>query len=91
MAGQSTHIQYTSQAYIEAVPGMFALLALVLWFRARRSQGLLSGLALGAAVAGKFLHGLVALPLGWAVFKGDRAQRPAWLLGALGQFWRSTP
>ncbi|MDQ3266209.1 MAG: hypothetical protein M3Y59_21595 [Myxococcota bacterium] len=72
LAVSSYHAKYTAQAYLEAVPGLFALLAVLLFERAfrRRSEeerrrpvrvGWLLGSAvlLGLATAGKYPYGLV--------------------------------
>jgi hypothetical protein len=66
-------VKYTSQAYLEAVPGLFALLAVLAFERARRGasgagQGApfqlvplaLSGALLGLTAAGKYPYGMVA-------------------------------
>lgn len=66
------HAKYTAQAYLEAVPGLFAILAVLLFERAfrRRSQDDLqrqvhpayllgAAVLLGLATAGKYPYGLV--------------------------------
>lgn len=73
LAFDSYHVKYTSQAYLEAVPGLFALLSVLAFERARRGasgagQGTpfqlaplaLSGALLGLTAAGKYPYGLVA-------------------------------
>jgi len=65
--------KYTSQGYLEAWPMVFMYLALIAWTRVRRGGGtrwgLVLGLALGAAGAGKLIHALpgvvLILHLGW--------------------------
>ncbi|HSN93134.1 MAG TPA: hypothetical protein VLS93_18035 [Anaeromyxobacteraceae bacterium] len=73
------HAKYTSQAMLEAVPGLLALVAALLAGRALRADGrrrtrlaLLSAAAVGAAAAGKYPYGLVLVlalsPLAVAAF-----------------------
>ena len=73
------HAKYTSQAMLEAVPGLLALVAALLAGRALRAEGrrrtrlaLLSAAAVGAAAAGKYPYGLVLVlalsPLAVAAF-----------------------
>ncbi len=72
LAFDSYHVKYTSQAYLEAVPGLFAVLAVLAFERARRGargagQGepfllaplALSGALLGFTAAGKYPYGMV--------------------------------
>ncbi|NOK36288.1 hypothetical protein HMI49_24085 [Corallococcus exercitus] len=64
LAWDPYHTKYTSQAYLEAVPGLLAVLALLAFERARRkgfSPGwtAVSGALLGLAAAGKYPYGLV--------------------------------
>jgi len=75
LALDTYHVKYTSQAYIEALPGLWALLAILLFERAlrrREPEGLLpaappprlapllgSAALLGLATAGKYPYGLV--------------------------------
>jgi hypothetical protein len=73
LAFDSYHVKYTSQAYLEAVPGLFAILSVLAFERARRGareagQGVpfqlaplaLSGALLGLAAAGKYPYAMVA-------------------------------
>lgn len=71
LAVEPYHSKYTAQAYLEAIPGLFALLAIVLFERSVRPRDVippplhrsvplwLSAVALGAAAAGKYPYGLV--------------------------------
>ncbi len=64
LAWDPYHTKYTSQAYLEAVPGLFAVLALLAFERARRAGfapgwTAVSGALLGLAAAGKYPYGLV--------------------------------
>lgn len=67
LAIEPYHAKYTAQAYLEAVPGLFALLAVLLFERARatvnpsreRTLWAVCALSLGAAAAGKYPYGLV--------------------------------
>jgi len=75
LALDTYHVKYTSQAYIEALPGLLAMLAIFLFersLRRRAPQGLLpevtapspvpllgSAVLLGLATAGKYPYGLV--------------------------------
>ena len=75
LALDTYHVKYTSQAYIEALPGLLALLAILLFersLRRREPPGLLpdapapalapllgSAVLLGLAAAGKYPYGLV--------------------------------
>jgi len=70
LAFDSYHAKYTSQAYLEGVPGLFALLAVLAFERARRAgvgQGArfhlgwlaLAGGLLGLAGAGKYPYAMV--------------------------------
>lgn len=72
LAFDSYHAKYTSQAYLEGVPGLFAVLAVLAFERARRKaveagQGApfqlaplaLSGALLGLAAAGKYPYAMV--------------------------------
>lgn len=75
LAVDTYHVKYTSQAYLEAIPGLLALVAVLLFERAtRRGAGaaageragpspaplLLSAAALGLSAAGKYPYPLVA-------------------------------
>lgn len=64
------HAKYTSQAYLEGVPGLFALLAVLAFERARRASSPASGpfrlgwlalaaVLLGVSAAGKYPYGMV--------------------------------
>lgn len=60
------HAKYTAQAYLEALPGLLALLAVLAFERSRRAGGSVGGLALagallGAAAGGKYAYGVTAL------------------------------
>ncbi len=66
LAIEPYHAKYTSQAMLEAIPGVFALLAVLLLERAlrpgtRRRLALTLGaaVALGASAAGKYPYGIV--------------------------------
>ncbi|CAM3215504.1 hypothetical protein G4177_23980 [Corallococcus sp. ZKHCc1 1396] len=66
LAWDPYHAKYTSHAYLEAVPGLLATLALLAFERARRGAGgfasgwlAASGALLGFAAAGKYPYGLV--------------------------------
>lgn len=86
LAWDPYHTKYTSQAYLEAVPGLLAVLALLAFERARRgakdfAPGWLavSGALLGLAAAGKYPYGLVGgltmLPF---LVTGARTRWQAW-------------
>lgn len=77
LAVEPHHAKYTSQAYLEAIPGLFFLLSLFLFERATRLAGsarrpapsvplaVAAFALLGAAAAGKYTYGAVgALALG---------------------------
>ena len=68
------HAKYTAQAYLEALPGLFVLLAVLAFERSRRPAGTLGGRAgfsagglavagalLGLAAGGKYAYGVTAL------------------------------
>ncbi|WP_257453933.1 hypothetical protein [Archangium lipolyticum] len=72
LAFDSYHAKYTSQAYLEGVPGLFAILAVLAFERARRGHAVpgrespfrdgplaLSGVLLGLAAAGKYPYAMV--------------------------------
>ncbi|RKH45846.1 hypothetical protein D7Y23_24875 [Corallococcus sp. AB050B] len=64
LAWDPYHTKYTSQAYLEAVPGLLAVLALLAFERARHrgfapGWTAVSGVLLGIAAAGKYPYGLV--------------------------------
>ena len=64
LAWDPYHTKYTSQAYLEAVPGLLAVLALLAFEHARRrgfapGWTAVSGVLLGLAAAGKYPYGLV--------------------------------
>ena len=79
------HAKYTAQAYLEAVPGLLVVLAVLLFERALRKRGelhrglfLASAALLGVATACKYPYGVVAA-LGLAPFLPLWARRfPAW-------------
>lgn len=95
LAVHTMTIKYTSQAYLEAVPGLFALLAVVAFERYRTSppaplltgEGrniwlLLSAVALGAAAAGKYTYlvaGLAIFP--FLVIAEWTGWKPVWRSG----------
>jgi hypothetical protein len=85
VAVEPYHAKYTSQAYLEAVPGLFALLALLAFQRAGRRQGggaqagpgslsrpwlMVAGVLLGVAAAGEYPSGLVVGLVMLAVLPG---------------------
>lgn len=94
------HAKYTSQAYLEGVPGLFAVLAVLVFERALRTSlrpgGLaLSGVLVGLAAAGKYPYalvvGLAVLPF---LFWRGRARGRVWaafLLPALATFLLAHP
>ena len=93
LAVEPYHAKYTAQAYLEAIPGLFALLAVVLFERcaARRDRPFLkrpelwwSAVALGVATAGKYPYGLV-IGLAVAPFLVANAPRQGWLWVAYGE------
>lgn len=66
LALEPYHAKYTSQAMLEAIPGVFALLAVLLVEAALRREGraravriALAAVAVGASAAGKYPYGLV--------------------------------
>jgi hypothetical protein len=71
LAVELHHAKYTSQAYLEAIPGLFFMLSLLLFERATRLAGgarrsdphaalaVVAFALLGAAAAGKFTYGAV--------------------------------
>ncbi|RJS27264.1 hypothetical protein DRW03_02515 [Corallococcus sp. H22C18031201] len=90
LAFDAYHAKYTSQAYLEAVPGLLAVLAVLAFERARRTAPgsprafrrgplVLSGALLGAAAACKYPYGLV-VGLALAPFLGlpTRARLGPW-------------
>ncbi|HVE84165.1 MAG TPA: hypothetical protein VND93_15010, partial [Myxococcales bacterium] len=92
LAVEPYHAKYTAQAYLEAIPGLFAVLAVLLFERSTRSRepppwrrpafwG--SAVALGLAAAGKYPYGLV-VGLAVAPFLVARERRRPWLWAAYG-------
>jgi len=88
LAFDTYHIKYSAQVYLEAIPGLMAVLAVVLCERATRrgtdspsdaSVGwpslVLSAAALGLAAAGKYIYGVTGLVLFAALLVQRRAIR----------------
>jgi hypothetical protein len=104
LAFDSYHAKYTSQAYLEGVPGLFALLAVLAFERSRRVASgapfqlgwlALSGGLLGLAAAGKYPYAMVAglalLPfLAW-YGRGRGRVWAALVLPAMGMFLLAHP
>ena len=105
LAFDSYHVKYTSQAYLEGVPGLFAILAVLAFERARRGTGqgtpfrlgplALSGVLLGLTAAGKYPYamvvGLAFLPfLAWYGRVSGRVWA-ALVLPAMGSFLLAQP
>lgn len=95
-------VRYTSQAYIEALPSLTALLAAICYLRSAgraRRWVLLSGAFLGLTLAAKYAHALVAVPilLHWAwTARRDPGSRPfravgAWAAVAVVVFFLADP
>jgi 4-amino-4-deoxy-L-arabinose transferase-like glycosyltransferase len=99
LAFDTYHAKYTAQANLEGLPGLFAILAVLLFERAlrrREPEGLvpspptlsplpllLAALMLGLASAGKYPHGL--LPgLAFLPFLALRGHDRPWLLAGAG-------
>jgi chromate transport protein ChrA len=87
LAVEPYHAKYTAQAYLEAIPGLFALLAVALFERSmarrdrpfpRRPELWWSAAALGLATAGKYPYGVV-VALAVAPFLVKCAPRQGWL------------
>ena len=91
LAVEPYHAKYTSQAYLEAIPGLFALLAVLALERGierragpqrppwRKPAFWLSAVALGLATAGKYPYGLVlGLTLGPFVVAHARGRALVW-------------
>jgi hypothetical protein len=99
LAFDTYHATYTAQACIEGLPGLFAILAVLLFERAlrqRRPEGLIpappalspvpllaAALLLGLATAGKLPYGLVLL-LTFLPFLVQRGHGRPWLLAGAG-------
>jgi hypothetical protein len=99
LAFDTYHAKYTAQAYLEGVPGLLAILAVLLFERAlrrREPEGLvpapptlsplpllLAALVLGLATAGKYPYGLV-LGLAFLPFLVQRGRDRPWLLASAG-------
>jgi 4-amino-4-deoxy-L-arabinose transferase-like glycosyltransferase len=86
------HAKYSAQAYLESVPALFAILAVLLFERAfRKKEGaphrglfFASAVLLGLATAGKYPYGLVT-GLGIAPFLPLWMRgKPAWWFGYVG-------
>ncbi len=103
LALHSLHAKYSSEAYLEALPGLLALAAFLLWLHAAQGRenrkGALAGsaIALGACAAGKYSHALVALPMGAFILRDFMRGRASgrMLLAcaalALAAFWALDP
>jgi hypothetical protein len=99
LALDTYHAKYTAQAYIEGLPGLFAILAVLLFERAlrqREPQGLVpaparlsplpllaAAVLVGLAAAGKYPYGLVLL-LTFLPFLVQRGSDRPWLLAGAG-------
>ncbi len=99
LAFDTYHAKYTAQAYIEGLPGLFAILAVLLFERAlreRQTGGLVparptlapgpllaAAVMLGLAAAGKYPYGLVLL-LAFLPFLLLRGHDKPWLLAGAG-------
>ncbi len=81
LALDSYHVKYTSQAYLEAVPGLFAVLAVLAFERARKRPDRLLPLALSGAL----------LPFLVAHARGSLRGWAAFVLPALGLFLLAHP
>ncbi len=99
LAFDTYHAKYTAQAYLEGLPGLFAILAVLLFERAlrqREPRGLVpapptlspvplvaAAALLGLAAAGKYPYGLVLL-LAFLPFLVQRGHGRPWLLAGAG-------
>ncbi len=99
LAFDTYHAKYTAQAYVEGLPGLFAILAVLLFERALRRReppGLLPGpptlspapllaaaVLVGLAAAGKYPYGLVLLAT-FLPFLIQRGHHRPWLLAGAG-------
>ncbi len=97
LALHSMTIKYTAEAYLEALPQLTALIAVLALRRARqgdRRAWWLSAIALGATAAGKFTY-LVILPalalLLWEQRPWDKRRLGGYVALALGSFWVLNP
>jgi len=95
LAFDTYHAKYTAQAYIEGLPGLFAILAVMLFERALRQRAprglvpapptlsplplIAAAVLVGLASAGKYPYGLV-LVLAFLPFLLQRGDRRPWLL-----------
>jgi hypothetical protein len=95
LAFDTYHAKYTAQAYLEGLPGLFAILAVLLFERALRQRAprglvpapptlspaplLAAAVALGLAAAGKYSYSLVLL-LAFLPFLLQRGHGRPWLL-----------
>ncbi len=93
LALDTYHAKYTSQAYLEAIPGLLALFAVLLFERATRRRAgspgngevtiqgalLASAAALGVATAGKAVYGLI-VGATLLAFLVQRVRRPRFLV-----------
>lgn len=95
LALDTSHVTYTARAGLEAIPGLFALLAVLLFERALRRRGpeglvpsrptvaplplFAAAVMTGLAAAGKYPYG-VALCLAFTPFLLHRAAHRPWLL-----------
>jgi 4-amino-4-deoxy-L-arabinose transferase-like glycosyltransferase len=99
LAFDTYHAKYTAQAYVEGIPGLLAMLAVLLFERAlrrREPQGLVpatptlaalpllgAALLLGLAAAGKYPYGVV-IGLTFLPFLVVRGHGRPWLLAGVG-------
>ena len=99
LAFDTYHAKYTAQAYLEGLPGLFAILAVLLFERALRQReppGLIpatpalapgpllaAAVLTGLATAGKYPYGLVLL-LAFLPFLVKRGHQRPWLLAGAG-------
>lgn len=97
LALDTYHIKYSAQVYLEGVPGLMAVLAVILFERAvkdgpkpnsspplrvRRSLLILSAATLGLAAAGKYPYGIVGIVLLAFLFHRTRSPRTTLLYPA---------
>ena len=95
VAINSWHVKYTSQAMLEALPCLFATLALLSLRRSRRDADgwwWVAAAALGLSVAGKYLYGVGGLAAAIWMLRRERRttnheRPPAKNLGAMRSRW----
>jgi hypothetical protein len=100
LAFDTYHTKYSAQAYLDGVPGVFMILAVLLFERARRIGTTIdwrwlaaSAMSLGLAAGGKYLYALPALviaPFLWAHTRSIRILLTYTAL-AFGVFLASNP